>query len=113
MRRVSLSNPEMEFDANDPEGFRAGMFRPGPQLGAKETGASLYEIPPGQTICPYHYEYAEDEWLLVLQGEATLRTPAGEERIGRQDLVFFPRGPEGAHAVRNDTAEAVRVLMFS
>ena len=113
MPRIDISSPEFAYDDADPEGFRAGLFRMGELLGAKETGASLYEIPPGQTICPYHYEYAEDEWLLVIQGEATLRTPAGEERIGTQELVFFPRGPEGAHAVRNDTGETVRVLMFS
>ncbi len=113
MPRIDIDSPEFAYDDADPEGFRAGLFRMGELLGAKETGASLYEIPPGQTICPYHYEYAEDEWLLVIRGEATLRTPAGEERIGPQDLVFFPRGPEGAHAVRNDTAEPVRVLMFS
>jgi uncharacterized cupin superfamily protein len=27
--------------------------------------------------------------------------------------VFFPRGPDGAHGVRNETDETVRVLMFS
>ena len=33
--------------------------------------------------------------------------------LERWDVVVFPTGPEGAHAVRNDTAETVRVLMFS
>jgi uncharacterized cupin superfamily protein len=113
MPRLNIASPEFTYDDADPEGFRSGVFRTRELLGAKKTGASLYEVPPGQTICPYHYEYAEDEWLLVIHGEATLRTPAGEERIGPQDLVFFPRGPEGAHAVRNDTDETVRVLMFS
>ena len=83
------------------------MFRMGPQLGAKDSGASLYALPPGQTICPYHYEWGEEEWLLVLEGQATLRTPEGEERIGPRDLVFFPQGPEGAHAVRNDSDATV------
>jgi uncharacterized cupin superfamily protein len=27
--------------------------------------------------------------------------------------VFFPRGPKGAHQVRNDTDTSVRVLMWS
>ena len=45
MRRVNLSNPSIEYDPADPEGFRAGMFRFGPQLGASDTGATLYEIP--------------------------------------------------------------------
>ena len=76
----------------------------GPLLGmAKQMGASVYEIPPGQALCPYHYEYAEEEWLLVLEGEATVRHPGGEEKLGPWDLTCFPPGPEGAHEVRGKT----------
>ncbi|WP_210492563.1 cupin domain-containing protein [Patulibacter sp. SYSU D01012] len=113
MRRVNLDTATPEADATDPDGFRALMARVGPSLGAKGTGASLYVLPPGQAVCPYHYEYAEEEWLLVLQGRATVRTPAGEETCGPMDLVFFPTGPEGAHQVRNATDEEVRVLLWS
>jgi uncharacterized cupin superfamily protein len=113
MRRVSLSNPTFEFDPADPDGFRAGMLRPGPQLGATETGATLYELPPGQAICPYHYEYGEDEWLLVLSGRPSVRTPQGTEQLEPLELAFFPKGPEGAHQVRNETNDSVRVLMWS
>ena len=113
MPRVNLADPTFAFDPADPEGFRAGMLRPGPQLGAQRTGASLYELPPGQAVCPYHYEYGEEEWALVLDGRPTLRTPEGEERLEPLDLVFFPRGPAGAHQLRNDGDERVRVLMFS
>ena len=113
MRRVSLSDPTFEHDPEDPEGFRAGLFRPGPKLGATETGASLYELPPGQAVCPYHYEYGEDEWVLAVEGRPSVRTPDGVEQLEPLDLVFFPKGPEGAHQVRNDTDETVRVLMWS
>ena len=75
------------------------MFRPGPDLGAKETGMSVYELPPGQAICPYHYEYGEDEWLLVLAGRPSVRTPDGTEELEPWDVVFFPKGPDGAHQV--------------
>ncbi len=113
MRRVNLADPEFTYDADEPEGFRAGMFRFGAQLGAQATGSSVYEIPPGQSICPYHYEVGEEEWLLVLSGSPTLRDPGGEHRLEPMDCVFFPTGEEGAHAVRNDTGETVRVLMYS
>jgi uncharacterized cupin superfamily protein len=113
MRRVDLSAPEFSFDPEDPDGFRSGLFRFGPLLGARELGASLYELPPGQAICPYHYEYAEEEWLLVLEGRATVRHPEGEDHLGPWQTVCFPTGPEGAHMVRNDTAGTVRVLMWS
>jgi|SRR5215212_6897681 uncharacterized cupin superfamily protein len=113
MRRVSLSNPTFEYDAADPQGFRAGMFRCGPQLGATDSGASLYEIPPGEAVCPYHYEYGEEEWVLVISGRPSVRTPEGTEELKPLDMVFFPKGPEGAHQVRNDSDEPAQALMWS
>ena len=41
---------------------------------------TVYELPPGQSICPYHYELGDEEWLIVLAGRPTLRTPEGEQR---------------------------------
>jgi uncharacterized cupin superfamily protein len=113
MRRVNIASPEFRYDADDPEGFRSGMFRFGKGVGASRLGATVYELPPGQSICPYHYEYGEEEWLLVLDGRPTVRHPEGSEELGPWDVVCFPRGPEGAHRVLNDTQDAVRVLMFS
>ncbi len=113
MRRVNLGAASFAYDAEDPPGFRAGMARFGGTLGARQTGASLYELPPGQALCPYHYEYGEEEWLLVVEGRPTVRTPEGSEEAAPLDLVFFPMGPDGAHQIRNDTAETVRVLMWS
>jgi uncharacterized cupin superfamily protein len=113
MPQLNIGSPDFHYDAGDLEGFRAGMFRFGPQLGAKDSGSTVYELPPGQAICPYHYEYTEEEWLLVLEGAPTLRAPAGEQQLGPWDMVFFPTGPDGAHSVRNETAATVRVLMFS
>ena len=68
---------------------------------------------PGQAICPYHYEYGEEEWLLVLSGRPTLRHPEGSDALDPLDIVHFPQEPTGAHLVRNETDETVRVLMFS
>ena len=75
MSRLNANDGDFEYDAEDPEGFKAGMKRFGKTLGAAATGMSIYELPPGQAICPYHYEYAEEEWLVVLEGTPTLRTP--------------------------------------
>ena len=113
MKRINIAEPEFVYDPEDPEGFRSGMGRYGPALGAKRTGSSVYEIPPGQALCPYHYEYAEEEWLLVLEGSPTVRDPEGSHQLEPWDLVFFTTGPEGAHKVQNETEEMVRVLMWS
>jgi uncharacterized cupin superfamily protein len=113
MPRVNIAAPEFTYDESDPEGFRSGLFRVGTLLGASATGASVYDVPPGQALCPYHYEYAEEEWALVLEGTATLRTPEGTGELGPMELAFFPKGPDGAHLIRNDTDGPLRVLMFS
>jgi uncharacterized cupin superfamily protein len=113
MRRVDISNPTIEYDPDDPPGFRSGRHRLGPELGAEQTGASVYELPPGEALCPYHYEYAEEEWLLVLEGRAAVRTPEGTEELGPFEMAFFPTGPAGAHQIRNDGDAPVRVLMWS
>jgi uncharacterized cupin superfamily protein len=114
MRRTNITAPAFEYDDSDTEGFRSGLARLGKLLGgAGESGASVYELPPGQAVCPYHYECGEEEWLLVLEGEPTLRHPEGSERLVPSDIVFFEKGPAGAHGVRNETEETVRVLMFS
>ena len=112
-RRVNIASPAFSRDDEDPEGFRSLGMRIGPHVGAANTGVSVYELPPGQAICPYHYENPEEEWLLVLDGRPTLRHPGGEDVLEPWDVVFFPSGPDGAHAVRNDTGSTVRVLMFS
>jgi uncharacterized cupin superfamily protein len=113
MRRVNISDPDFTYDPEDPEGFRSGMARFGPDLGAKDTGTSVYELRPGQALCPYHYEYAEEEWALVLEGRPSVRTPEGTEQLALFDLVFFPKGPEGAHQLLNETDDNARVLMWS
>jgi uncharacterized cupin superfamily protein len=113
MRRVSISDPTFSYDPDDADGFRAGMFRFGGELGARQTGATVYDLPPGQSVCPYHYEYGEEEWALVLTGRASVRTPEGTETLEPLEMVFFPAGPDGAHEIRNDTDEPVRVLMWS
>ena len=113
MRRVSISDPTFAYDPDDAEGFRSGMFRLGAELGARQTGATVYLLPPGEAICPYHYEYGEEEWALVLAGRPSVRTPEGSERLEPLEMAFFPMGPEGAHKILNDTDEPVRVLMWS
>jgi uncharacterized cupin superfamily protein len=113
MNRTNLNALEVEYDETDPEGYRAGMARFGPSIGASKIGASLYVLPPGQSICPYHYEYPDEEWLIVLEGRPTLRRPQGEEELEPWDVVCFPPGAEGAHKVTNRTDETIKVLMFS
>lgn len=113
VKRVNLFSIPVAFDESDPEGYGAGLARFGPAIGAAMLGGSVYELPAGASICPYHYEYGDEEWLLVIAGRPTVRHPGGEEELGPGDVVCFPPGPEGAHKVTNGTESTVRVLMLS
>ena len=100
-------------DDDYPVGYHVLYQRIGPLIGAEQLGLSVYELPPGQSVCPYHYEVGFEEWLIVLVGAPTLRTPAGEEDLRPWDVAFFPDGEDGAHKVTNRTSETVRVAILS
>ena len=104
--------PELPDDRR-PDGFRRKHLQLGPLLGASRLGATLYEIPPGQQVCPYHYEYNNEEWLLVIEGHPTVRTPTGEHELRPGDVLAFAEGPSGAHTAANRTDGPVRVVMLS
>jgi uncharacterized cupin superfamily protein len=113
VKPFNLNRAKPAFEKDDPPGYRAGMDRFGKRIGAERMGGSVYELPEGQSICPYHYEYPEEEWLIVLDGTPTLRHPEGEDDLAPGDVVCFPQGPEGAHKVTNNHPGVARVLMLS
>lgn len=113
LSRINVYDADGDADPADPPGYRARMNRFGPSIGAEKLGASIYDLPPGQSVCPYHYEIPEEEWLLVLTGVVSVRHPGGEEDVLPGEAVCFQAGPEGAHKVTNRGDEPVRVLIFS
>jgi uncharacterized cupin superfamily protein len=112
-RPVNLHKVELAHDDDDPKGYAAGYARLGPLLGSQKLGATIYELEPGNSNCPYHYEYGNEEWLLVLSGTLTVRHPDGETELGSGDLASFPEGPAGAHKLTNKGDETVRLVMIS
>jgi uncharacterized cupin superfamily protein len=102
---------------DDPSGGPPGHDFSGTSLtqpfGAVATGMGIYEVAPGNASWPYHFEIAEEEWLIVIEGELTLRTPDGESVLRAGDVACFPAGATGGHAVRNHTDAPVRYAMPS
>jgi uncharacterized cupin superfamily protein len=103
-----------EWDrTEDRPGWRSKDAWVGGRIGAELIGGSMYELEPGDRLWPYHTHHANEEWLLVVRGQPTLRTPEGEQDLREGDVVAFPRGDEGLHQVSNRTEEPIRVLMLS
>lgn len=108
----SLEGDEWDGGEERP-GWRMREAQVGERIDAELIGGSLYELEPGNRLWPYHTHYANEEWIVVLRGRPTLRTPAGEQELVEGDVACFRRGPEGLHQVRNDTDAPIRVLMLS
>jgi uncharacterized cupin superfamily protein len=112
MRLANVLTDDFEYDETDPEGYRCGVAQVGKAAGGEDLAIKSFELPPGESVCPYHYEYAE-EWLLVLEGDVVVRTPEGEQELHRGDLVRFAPGPGGAHKATNGGQSTARIMMFS
>jgi len=112
MARPNVFDEQFQYDPEDPAGYRSGQIRIGDAAGGAELTVRLFQIPAGESLCPYHYEYVE-EWLVVLHGELQLRGPDGTSTVSGGEVVCFPAGPSGAHKLTNEAADSARILMFS
>ncbi|MBA3734569.1 MAG: cupin domain-containing protein [Actinobacteria bacterium] len=113
MQTFNLYDGDDWDSENDRDGYRHRVTAFGKRLGATLLGGSLYELPPGEKTWPYHYEQGSEEWLLVVAGNPTLRSPDSEQLLEPGDVAVFPEGPAGAHQVLNKTTEPIRVVLFS
>jgi uncharacterized cupin superfamily protein len=89
-----------------------GRIDVGQATGSSEMLMFVYDLEPGASSSPYHYEY-DEEWLLVVEGTVVVRTPDGEQTFERGDLVCFPAGPAGGHKIMNRSDASARTLLFS
>lgn len=112
MKVFNLNGDEWDR-TEDRAGWRSKDAWVGHHIGAELLGGSMYELEPGDRLWPYHTHHANEEWVIVLHGRPTLRTPEGEHELREGDVVAFPRGKDGAHQIKNGTDAPIRVLMLS
>ncbi len=100
-------------DRDAPAGFRARRARIGYELGSELVGASLWQLPSGEAAYPYHFHYADEEIVIVLEGRPSLRTPEGTRTMDEGETVRFAVGEQGAHQILNPTDKPVTFLAIS
>ena len=66
-----------------------------------KTVAAFFVIPPGKSICPYHYHTANEEVFYMISGRGVLETPSGDREVNPGDIIICPVGAEGAHRFYN------------
>jgi uncharacterized cupin superfamily protein len=108
---ANLNNPEWVKRTDAP--LRGRTARVGALSGAERLGATLYEIDPGQNGSPFHLHHANEEMIIVLSGQPTLRTLGGSRTLEPGEVVACPVGRAGAHQLQNKTDAPVRALVIS
>jgi len=109
----NLFEPDWDAEQDDPP-FRWRRARLGRQAGARELGASLFELPPGAATFPLHAHFSNEELLVVLAGRPTLTRYDGATReLEPGEIVACPAGRDGAHRLDNHGDEPARVLIVS
>lgn len=73
----------------------------------------MFELPPGSSSFPLHIHHANEELLVVVSGQPTLRTLSGERKLEEGEVVAFPAGRSGAHRIDNRGDQPARVLIVS
>jgi uncharacterized cupin superfamily protein len=86
--------------------------RLGPAGGLTDFGASHVVLKPGAWSSQRHWHEGEDEFLVMVAGEATLIEDEGETALRSGDSVAFPKGTKnGHHLINRSDADCVFVVM--
>ena len=82
----------------------------GDQFGLKNFGVNLTRLAPGGWSALRHAHGKQDEFVYVLEGEATLVTDAGETQLKAGMCAGFRAGSGDAHHLINRTKKDVVFL---
>jgi hypothetical protein len=93
VRRANLAAIACESRPQLPDGFRRNSIRVGTLLGAARTGLSLYELPPGQAVGPYHYEDPEESGSWSSQARRPFGIQAARTSSNLGTSSFSPPAP--------------------
>ncbi len=101
----------MELSHGERIAFKRKLL--GQAAGAEKLGCSLFEVAPGKRAWPFHYHFANEEALYILEGSATLRLGSEECALRAGHFVNFRSGPNSAHQLLNTGSVPLRYLCFS
>ena len=74
-------------------------------------GVALEELPPGKQSAPFHYHFAEEEHVYLLEGTLTVRLGPDTCEMKPGGYVCFPAGQRAGHCLINNTAAPCRYVI--
>lgn len=76
-----------------------------PVSGITDFGFSHVTLKPGAWSSQRHWHEGEDEFVVMLSGEAILVDEQGEHPMRAGDVAAFPKGDGNGHVLQNRSAE--------
>ena len=80
--------------------------------GLRDFGVNLMTLPPGGWSSQRHWHDGEDEFVVMLSGEAVLVEDEGRTLLRAGDLAAWPKGTGNGHHLINESAEDCTFLAF-
>ena len=98
-----------------PEPYKARVAgrhrrRLGDAAGLKNFGVNLTRLDPGAESSMRHWHTKQDEFIYVLEGELTLVTDTGRQKLSPGMAAGFPAGKADGHQLVNETDRPVLYL---
>jgi len=84
--------------------------RLGDAAGLKNFGVNLVRLDPRTESSMRHWHAKQDEFIYVLEGEVTLVTDAGRQKLRPGMAAGFPAGRADGHQLVNESDKAVVYL---
>ena len=117
MPKIDLAAIEQTNKTGYPPPYAEAMAlrlfrRIAPAVGLTDFGVSHVVLKPGGISSQRHWHEGEDEFLVMLEGEAVLIEDEGETVIRAGDCAAFLKGiPNGHHLVNRSGADCVFVVI--
>lgn len=116
MPKLDLSKVPVKTGSIYPAPYAAMMagrssLRLGDAGGLTQFGVNLVTLEPGALSSLRHWHMAEDEFVMVTEGECVMVTDAGEEVMRPGDCAAFPAGVADGHHFINRSDAVARFLV--
>jgi uncharacterized cupin superfamily protein len=117
MPRIDLQSIAATSRTTYPEPYAGQMTkrhyrRLGPAAGLSDFGVSHVRLDPGGISSQRHWHEGEDEFLVMIAGEAVLVEEGRETILVAGDCAAFPKGvPDGHHLVNRGAAECIFIVV--
>lgn len=118
MPRIDPDAPDMPRRSGSryPEPYNAicaarSAIRLGHASGLEDFGVNLVTVPAGSWSSQRHAHDADDEFLMMIEGELVLIEEGGRTLMRTGDFAAFPKAASGGHHLVNESNVSARFVV--